>query len=184
MYSGVELKKLADGYEQEEGFFGFMELPRRAGEPWNEFNLFFFFPLIYLLSPVVLQAGSSCSSLVESKTASMGGRQSRVEQRDGLSHDSGDLVSRVEVKPSQQLVARLEQRQRNQSGSEPLAIVEDQGKQEQEEMDLAARREEVRAIQTNNCAVYVDEDPSSSSQLHKLQELDLPPGHSSVAFVR
>lgn len=94
----------------------------------------------------------------------MGGNESRVEQHDSPTDDSDDWKSRVEVKPSKQLVARLEQLQRNQdstraldtntgSFAEPSALEEDQRQQEdgrrlamQREADVHARgvrREEV-----------------------------------------
>lgn len=43
----------------------------------------------------------------------MGGRQSRIDHSNSKTEDTDDWMSRVEVKPSMRLVARLEQ-QRNQ----------------------------------------------------------------------
>lgn len=73
----------------------------------------------------------------------MGANESRVDQHDSTIDDSDDWKSRVEVKPSKQLVARLEQQQRAQDNSgsfaEPSALENDQ--RQQQERGLAMKRE-------------------------------------------
>lgn len=80
----------------------------------------------------------------------MGGNESRVEH-DSPTDDSDDWKSRVEVKPSKQLVARLEQLQRSQDSTRvletnsgsfagPSALEEDQ-RQQEDERGLAMQRE-------------------------------------------
>lgn len=86
----------------------------------------------------------------------MGGNESRVEHYDSPTDDSDDWKSRVEVKPSKQLVARLEQLQRNQDSTgiietntgtcaEPSALEEDQRQQENERGLAMQRDAEVHA---------------------------------------
>lgn len=86
----------------------------------------------------------------------MGGNESRVEQHDSTTDDSDDWKSRVEVKPSKQLVARLEQLQRSKDGTNVLetntgsfaetsALEEDQRQQENERGIAMQREAEVYA---------------------------------------
>ena len=80
----------------------------------------------------------------------MGGRQSRVETPNSRPEEDDSWMSRVEVKPSQMLVKRLEQQQRNQAASQdygsdeaPLEPVAADERNEDEGTYLAARQEEV-----------------------------------------
>lgn len=96
----------------------------------------------------------------------MGGNESRVEQHESPTDDSDDWKSRVEVKPSKQLVARLEQLQRNQdstgvietstgSFAEPSPLAEDQ-RQQEDERGLAMQKDaEVHARGVRRAEVNV-----------------------------
>lgn len=80
----------------------------------------------------------------------MGSGQSRVEQHDAPAQESDNGMSRFEVKPSRQLVVRLEQQQRNQApisahqeqNSAPTEDQDGKNHDEQEQSNLVARRQE------------------------------------------
>lgn len=67
----------------------------------------------------------------------MGGRQSRIDDNDSKTEDTDDWMSRVEVKPSMRLVARLEQQQRNQGaiGAATEAFKADDGDEERSKQE-------------------------------------------------
>lgn len=72
----------------------------------------------------------------------MGGQQSRIDHINSKTEDADDWMSRVEVKPSMRLVARLEHQQRNQGviGAATESLKADDGDEERSKQEESSEQ--------------------------------------------